>query len=136
MIIPSNLPPEFHASGKPSEVMRKILCKYYGVEYIPVFVSSYARKANDAKITQALYEEIRTKHIPKTTLLRQIVWKHFGYASPMPTQKKVECKVKKVEMLETYPKLPMFGPDRIVAAIRDSIMVKNKRRQEIVALWV
>jgi|GEM_PF-3520554 len=93
MIIPSNLPPEFHVSGQPSETMRKILCKYYGVKYIPIFVSRYARKANDEKIEKALYEETRAKNIPKATLVRQIVWAHYGYEAP--AQEKVEMLDKK-----------------------------------------
>lgn len=82
MLIPSNLPREFHASGKPTEVMRRILCKHYGIRYIPIFVSRYARKVNDEKIEQAIFKETRMKNIPKATLVRQIVWTHYGYGAP------------------------------------------------------
>lgn len=83
MQVPSNLPAEFYEKSDKTETLRKILCKYCGVKYVPIFVSKYARKINDEKIEQFLFEETIAKNIPKTTLVRQIVWQHYGLEVPM-----------------------------------------------------
>lgn len=122
MLVPSNLPREFHVSGKPTEVMRKILCKHYGIRYIPIFVSRHARKVNDEKIEQAIFEETRMKNIPKATLVRQIVWVHYGYGA-------FTNEIQNAEMLERVKVFSRHEVERLEAIHKVLIEFGRSKRE-------